>query len=76
MGSTLVATLSAMMAQHRMYLEESAQKRRQLHNYLDQEQIPLELAMATKLQVLTVLGQRKRPKAKETGHLAWCLVLC
>merc|ERR1712203_1047180 len=69
-GSTLVATLSAMMTQYRLHLEESTRKMHQLHDFLDQQGVGTDLAMAAKSQIQATLSCKGRLKAKEVAHLS------
>jgi len=69
-GSSLVATLSAMMTQYRLFLEDSQRKARQLRDYLDQELITQDLSRATKMQVVAILKQSRRIKATEVSYLS------
>lgn len=46
LGGSLVATLSAIMTQYRLHLEESSRTFRMLHQYLHQECVTSELVLA------------------------------
>ena len=62
-GSSMVATLTAMMTQYRLQLAEKMRKMRQLHDFLAQEKSGRRLTRAIKVQINSVLRQRQRLRA-------------
>jgi len=86
MGSSLVATLTSMMTQYKLRIEASSRKFMQLHQFLNQQGVDPQLALAIKLQVKARSSERPRLQAKDVEYLslvsnslqdalwhAWCM---
>lgn len=70
LGSSLIATITSMMTQYKLEIEASSRKFMQLQQYLGQQGVDPELAMAIKLQVKARSKERQRLKMKDVEYLS------
>uniref|UniRef100_A0A7S0A2D9 Cyclic nucleotide-binding domain-containing protein n=1 Tax=Pyrodinium bahamense TaxID=73915 RepID=A0A7S0A2D9_9DINO len=70
MGSSLVATLTSMMTQYKLRIEASSRKFMQLHQFLNQQGVDPQLALAIKLQVKARSSERQRLQVKDVEYLS------
>lgn len=71
LGTSLIATITAMITQYRMHLESTSKDFRMLQSYLTQSGASPGLSMAIKKQVLDKLRLKAKVKAGEVRYLAW-----
>lgn len=69
LGSSLIATITSIMTQYRLALEDSAKKFLQLQTFLTQQGLEPRIAMAIRLQVLARLREKQRLKMADVHHL-------
>jgi len=69
MGSSLIATLTSMMTQYKLRFEASSRKFLTLQQFLNQQAVDPQLALAIKLQVKARSNERERLKAKDVEYL-------
>lgn len=69
LGSSLIATITSIMTQYRLALEDSSKKFHQLQMFLSQQGIDPRLGMAIKMQVLARLREKQRVRMGEVHHL-------
>lgn len=70
LGSSFVATLTSMMTQYRLHIETSSNQFMELQEYLAQQGVEQQLAMAIKIQVKHRLQERVRLKFTGVKYLS------
>lgn len=71
LGTSLVATVAAMVTQYRIYLESTTKDFRMLETYLTQSRASPGLCMAIKKQVLAKQRQKAKVSFSDVRYLGW-----
>jgi len=70
LGSSLIATLTSMMTQYKLRIENTSKKFMELHKFLHQQGVEPKLALAINLQVRMRSREKERLKAKDVDYLS------
>lgn len=69
LGSSLIATITSIMTQYRLNLEDRSRKFMALQQFLKQQQIDAQFAMEVKLQVRARVQEKQRMKLTDVAYL-------